>query len=418
MEKSDWNLKELTNRLLERVRARGLAPNSVIGYRTACNGILKFAKASGDTEWSPNLAERYLEHLDRRVAEGSMCPRHRLHHQRVVRLLGSLAETGEADFSAAAGGPRKYLVDARTAGAVEAMLEDAGLSEEVKGRLRAAVRHLLWYAAERDVRPLEIDDALVMRFLVEEAPRTNGGSAGLVLRCVKLATEWLGGHGGRIARDYSMPTLKDGKRTIVPAFSEAEIGAVVGSIDTSTALGKRDLAIILLAYCTGLRGADIRKLKLSDIDWRGRKATVSQSKTHAPITCALNGETMNALADYVLEARPDCGAPEVFVTATAPHRAIAPGLNGMLDKRCAAAGVEKVPMRAFRSLRRSFETVMVSRGTPIETASQMMGHARIAEDKPYITHDEATMALVAMGFGDVPVTAGAYAPAAEGGDAS
>lgn len=418
METSGMNLRELTDRLLEEVRARGLAPNSVIGHRTACNGILKFAKALGDAEWSVDLAERYLEHLDGRVEEGSMCPRSRLHHQRVVRLLGSLADAGEADFSAAVNRPTKYPVDDEAADMVEAMLDDAGLAENVKEKLRPTVRHLLWYAAEREVQPLGIDDAMVMRFLVEEAPRTNGGSAGLVLRCVKLATEWLEGHGGRVERDYSMLVLKDGKRTIVPAFSEAEVGAIVGSIDATTALGKRNKAIVLLAYCTGLRGADIRKLKLSEVDWRGQKVTVSQSKTHAPITCVLNGETMNALADYVLEGRPECAVPEVFVTATAPHRAIAGGFNDMLDKLCAAGGVEKVPKRAFHSLRRSFETVIVSRGTPIETASEMLGHARIAEDKPYITHDRASASLVAMGFEDVPIEAGPYAPHAEGGDAS
>ena len=45
----------------------------------------------------------------------------------------------------------------------------------------------------------------------------------------------------------------------------------------------------------------------------------------------------------------------------------------------------------------------------IEVAYQMVGHRTIAEDKPYITHDAATASLVAMGFGDCPITAGAYA---------
>ena len=48
----------------------------------------------------------------------------------------------------------------------------------------------------------------------------------------------------------------------------------------------------------------------------------------------------------------------------------------------------------------------------------MMGHKDVAEDKPYITHDRASASLVAMGFADVPIEAGTYAPAAEGGDAS
>ena len=90
------------------------------------------------------------------------------------------------------------------------------------------------------------------------------------------------------------------------ATGEAGIRDVVASIDAGSATGERDLAIILLSHCTGLRGIDIRRLKPTDIDRRGQSVSLTQSKNHGPITCALNGETMSALADYVLEGRPDC----------------------------------------------------------------------------------------------------------------
>ena len=51
---------------------------------------------------------------------------------------------------------------------------------------------------------------------------------------------------------------------------------------------------------------------------------------------------------------------------------------------------------------------MVSRGVPIETASQMMGHKSITEDKPYITHDKSRISFVAMDFSDVPISGGYY----------
>ena len=75
----------------------------------------------------------------------------------------------------------------------------------------------------------------------------------------------------------------------------------------------------------------------------------------------------------------------------------------MIDKYCEMAGVPKVPLRGFHSIRRAFETVMVT-----ETASQMMGHKTITEDKPYITHDKSQVAFVAMDFSDVPISSGYY----------
>ena len=85
----------------------------------------------------------------------------------------------------------------------------------------------------------------------------------------------------------------------------------------------------------------------------------------------------------------------------------------MIDKYCEKAGVSKIAFRGFHSIRRSFETIMVSRGVPIETASQMMGHKSIAEDKPYITHDKHHVAFVAMDFSDVPISNGYYSNHAE-----
>ncbi|MDO4797365.1 MAG: tyrosine-type recombinase/integrase [Coriobacteriales bacterium] len=63
-----------------------------------------------------------------------------------------------------------------------------------------------------------------------------------------------------------MPTLRSGGRRIIPAFTEAEVRSIVGAIDASTAKGKRDRAVVLLAYCTGLRSRDILSLRLDEVD--------------------------------------------------------------------------------------------------------------------------------------------------------
>ena len=52
-------------------------------------------------------------------------------------------------------------------------------------------------------------------------------------------------------------------------LSEAEVDRILAAVDQSTALGRRDYAILLLAARYGLRPCDIRQLTLDDIDWRG-----------------------------------------------------------------------------------------------------------------------------------------------------
>jgi integrase len=53
---------------------------------------------------------------------------------------------------------------------------------------------------------------------------------------------------------------------VIPPYSQAEIGRLLGAIDISSPVGLRDYAVILLAFDTGLRGVDIRTLCLQDID--------------------------------------------------------------------------------------------------------------------------------------------------------
>ena len=409
MEKSYPLLKPLTDQLMKEVRAYGILEVSTEQYQTSCNQILNFAQLSQIDHYSPELMNSYKDNLDKRCSSGDICKEYHRFHLRVVRMLSSLAETGAVDFSSRKQQPRKYLVSDDISSLVEKILDDQPISDATKNDLRAPTRHFLWYAEQRGIKPELIDDTTIMSFLVNEVPESNGGSTGRTLRCVKYATEYLKTHGNHsLYRDYTLLKLKNDHRRIIPAYSEDEISGIAQAADTDSIIGKRDLAIILTAYCTGLRGIDIIGIRLSDIDWHNQRVSVIQSKTHTQVVSVLNGATLNALAGYILEWRPKCNAPEVFVTVKAPYRRLSKGFGSMIDKYCVKASVPKIVFRGFHSIRRSFETVMVSRGVPIETASQMMGHKSITEDKPYITYDKRQVAFVAMDFSDVPISGGYY----------
>ena len=419
MEKSYPLLKPLTDQLMKEVRAYGILEVSTEQYQTTCNRILSFAKLSQDDHYSSELMDSYKDNLDKRCSSGDICKEYHRFHLRVVRMLSSLAETGVVDFSSKKQQPRKYLVSDDTSSLVEKILDDQPISDATKNDLRAPTRHFLWYAEQRGIKPELINDTTVMSFLVNEVPETNGGSTGRTLRCIKYATEYLKAHGNHsLYRDYTLLKLKNDHRRIIPAYSEDEISGIAQAADTDSVIGKRDLAIILTAYCTGLRGIDIIGIRLSDIDWHNQRVSVIQSKTHTQVVSELNGATLNALADYILEWRPKCNAPEVFVTVKAPYRRLSKGFGSMIDKYCVKASVPKIAFRGFHSIRRSFETVMVSRGVPIETASQMMGHKSITEDKPYITYDKRQVAFVAMDFSDVPISGGYYFSQTESTDSA
>ena len=252
-----------------------------------------------------------------------------------------------------------------------------------------------------------------MDFFTEELPKTNKGSMGRALRAIKYLSVYLKNNGSTdLLLDFTQLNARGHHVRVIQPYSQEEISRAVSSIDTTTPEGLRDYAIMLLAFDTGLRSVDIRTLRFKDIDWNKGMLCLTQSKTGTPLTLPLSGKVMNAIADYVLTGRPECSYNEIFLTVKGPVRPMDKrhgAFTSLCDKYFNAANVPKISGRGFHSLRRSFATELSEAGVPIETISQLLGHKRTEEDRPYLSYNREQIAFCAIGFDEIPVTNGIYA---------
>ena len=77
--------------------------------------------------------------------------------------------------------------------------------------------------------------------------------------------------------DYSTIVPHYSKPYVLPSvYSVDEISLIEASIDTSTVLGKRDYAMILLASRMGMRSGDIVKLKIKDVENNRNEININQ----------------------------------------------------------------------------------------------------------------------------------------------
>lgn len=90
------------------------------------------------------------------------------------------------------------------------------------------------------------------------------------------------------------------KSAIVDVLSEQDIIEIREHIeDATTPLALRDNAVILLGTEMGIRGCDIIKLELSDIDWKNQTITILQDKTEVEICIPMPVSVGNTLFKYL-----------------------------------------------------------------------------------------------------------------------
>ena len=151
-----------------------------------------------------------------------------------------------------------------------------------------------------------------------------------------------------------------------------------------------------------MRASDIAKTKLSDIDWRRSEIHIVQGKTQAPVSLPLQKGVGAALADYILNSRPESQSPEIFLRSLAPFQGFKDGVSVacVLRRRMKAAGITHLrgDGKTMHGIRRMLGTQMTIEGVAITTIAQILGHQSSRATKPYISLDIEGLRECALGF--------------------
>lgn len=192
------------------------------------------------------------------------------------------------------------------------------------------------------------------------------------------------------------------ERKIYPCMPQNDLSIVFKSIDRGSAIGKRDYAMLVLAANSGMRAGDIANIKLSDIDWHKNELQILQGKTQNPIVLPLQKGVGAALADYILNGRPESKSVQIFLRSLAPYQRLKDGVSVacVLRRRLKAAGIshEFGDGKTMHGIRRMLGTHMTSEGIPLTTVAQVLGHQNTNSTKPYISLDIEGLRECALGF--------------------
>jgi integrase/recombinase XerD len=189
------------------------------------------------------------------------------------------------------------------------------------------------------------------------------------------------------AAGIELPKRKDVLPRVI--LTKKEMVRLLAVPDTTTPLGLRDRTMVEVLYSTGMRNAELRSLKIYDLDLDRGIARINQGKNAKDRVVPLGRVACTYLREYLTEARPRLIAargPEatteqtLFLSKTG--RPLLPlGVIWQLKKHARKAGIDKEITP--HTLRHTFATHLLAGRADIRHIQAMLGHASVATTQIY-----------------------------------
>lgn len=194
-------------------------------------------------------------------------------------------------------------------------------------------------------------------------------------------------------------------RSVAPLpryVEESVIEALIASCDTTTSIGLRDRAVLLLLARLAFRSGDITALRLGDIDWERALITVS-GKSRRSVSLPLPQDAGDALRDYIVRARPRTQDTPVFLRCPAPHRSLASStVSAIVRRAMKRAGTSDDGLPAAYLFRHSRATHLLRGGTSLEAIGALLRHQSVNTTAVYARVDVPMLLAVAQPWPGVP----------------
>jgi integrase/recombinase XerD len=255
-------------------------------------------------------------------------------------------------------------------------------------------RLFLGESSGQDVAGLTLGE--VSSFMVRECRRLGVGSAKNLATGLRSLLRYLylaGVTDRELAQAVPAPASRRGGG-LPRGLGAEEVTALLAGCDDSTALGRRDHAIVVMLVRLGLRAREVAALTLDDVDWVHGEMVVRGKGNHTE-RLPLPVDVGEALVAYLQDGRPEtttCRA--LFLRAQAPSVGLsASGVSSVARGACIAAGV--LSGSAHR-LRHSAATAMLRAGASLDEVSQVLRQRDLQTTSSYAKVDFVALRRLAQ----------------------
>ena len=161
----------------------------------------------------------------------------------------------------------------------------------------------------------------------------------------------------------------------------------------------RDDVIIMLLSTYGLRGCEVRRLKIEDVVWKENIIYIRNRKNHSDTVYPLDVSVGNAIVDYLCHERPKIyGDGTLFLTATAPYHEISiSGFTASLRRRIFTLSEDFHGKRiGSHSFRHSVAQYLLHQNISYKDIGNQLGHNSLRSTQIYAKLDIDALKLVQL----------------------
>lgn len=163
-------------------------------------------------------------------------------------------------------------------------------------------------------------------------------------------------------------------RPLPHALPVRSVEHAIEAIDTSTAVGLRDKALVETIYATGMRISELASLRVSDL---GADTLTVVGKGNKVRRVPIGKPAQTAVEHYVEKGRAELAGPQIDDELWVGAR------GGRLDQRGIRRVVSKHVATFPHALRHSFATHLLEGGADLRTLQDLLGHTDLATTQIY-----------------------------------
>lgn len=380
----------------------GYSKGNIKKVHSIFNYVIRFMDSIGKSEYTPDIGKAFLtdrygtavwEELDKYAKSFGRQVRmmdYWLEHEKIAPIK---ERTKKAVFDGDIGEPFRLFMD----------YANAQYHEKTAQHHRYRLGSFFKFLNEKNKSIADVDSIFVISYLTGLRSEKSLFERYATIMTLRAFFRYLCSNGflsdNNISRWEAILALPKYLPNKIPSvYTEEEVNRILSSIDRTSALGKRNYAMILLAARYGLRASDIIGLRHCNIDWDLNVIKVRQAKTGKEIELPLFEEIGSSIIDYLKYGRPKSDLPYIFLTHGVRTGVMkTTTLSGCVANAMRSAGIDSTGKRkGTHTLRHSLASNLLKANEGIPVISEILGHESTDTTKIYLQIDTGQLLKCAL----------------------